>query len=316
MHRSINLTEFILEEEKNHPKAKGNFTLLLMQLEYAGKVIASHIRKAGLADMMGTTGTVNASQDEVIKIDQYSNQLLIDTLSASGQVHALASEELEDIHYVEKENGEYVVFFDPLDGSSNTEINVTVGTIFSVYHKAENVLQPGNRQVAAGYILYGTSVMFVYSSGNGVHGFTLDPSVGSFLLSHPNMRIPEKGFTYSINEGNYSYYDQQTKAYINSLKETGEYKLRYFGSMVTDVHRTLLKGGIFMYPRDEKNKEGKLRLLFEVNPMSYLFKQAGGIAITDGGDPLDIVPNSPHQRAPIVLGSPENVKEYLKYLHS
>ena len=130
------------------------------------------------------------------------------------------------------------------------------------------------------------------------------------------MRIPEKGFTYSINEGNYSYYDQQTKAYINSLKETGEYKLRYFGSMVTDVHRTLLKGGIFMYPRDEKNKEGKLRLLFEVNPMSYLFKQAGGIAITDGGDPLDIVPNSPHQRAPIVLGSPENVKEYLKYLHS
>lgn len=311
----ISLTEFILEEERNFPKAKGNFTLLLSQLEYAGKTIASHIRRAGLLDILGKTGDKNVYQEEVIELDKYSNQLLIDTLTASGAVHAVASEELEDIYYVEKNNGEYTVFFDPLDGSANTEINVTVGTIFSIYHKGESFMQQGKKQVAAGYILYGTSVMFVYSSGRGVHGFTLDPSIGTFLLSHPDIKIPQSGNIYSTNEANYLLYDERTKAYLDSLKtQRAGYKARYIGSMVADVHRTLLKGGIFLYPADNKSPNGKLRLLFEVNPMSYLIQNAGGLATTGKENPLDIVPTSLHERTPIVLGSKTNVEEYLTFI--
>ncbi len=314
MNKPISLTEFILEEERKFPKAKGNFTLLLTQIEYAGRIIASHIRKAGLVDILGTTGQTNASHDEVIKLDKYSNELLIDTLSASGEVHAVASEELEEIYFVEKNGGEYVVFLDPLDGSANTEVNISVGTIFSIYKKEENHLQPGKKQIASGYILYGTSVMFVYTTGNGVHGFTLDPGVGSFLLSHPNIKIPEKGSIYSINEGNYKNYDQKTKAYIDSLKEKGTYKARYVGSMVADVHRTLLKGGIFLYPTDANYKDGKLRMLFEVNPMAFIVEQAGGMATTGKENPLEIIPSSLHQRLPVILGGKENVKEYLSFL--
>lgn len=315
MHKPISLTEFILEEEKRFPKAKGNFTLLLSQLEYAGKIIASHIQKAGLVDILGKTGEKNASHEEVIELDRYSNQLLIDTLTASGAVHALASEELEDVYHVEKDGGEYTIFFDPLDGSSNTETNVTVGTIFSIYHKEEHFLQPGNKQVAAGYILYGTSVMFIYSSGKGVHGFTLDPSIGTFLLSHPDIKIPQSGSIYSLNEGNYSLYNEKTKAYVDYIKreKTGQ-KARYIGSMVADVHRTLLKGGIFLYPSDSKSPEGKLRLLFEVNPMSYLVQNAGGLATTGKQNPLDITPSSLHQRTPAILGSKKNVEEYLQLI--
>lgn len=316
MNKPISLTEFILEEEREFPKAKGNFTLLLSQLEYAGKIIASHIRKAGLVDILGKTGSKNASADEVIELDRYSNELLIETLTSSGQVHAVGSEELEEIHFVEKDGGEYVVFFDPLDGSANTEVNVTVGTVFSIYHIDTNLLQPGNKQVAAGYILYGTSCMFVYSSGNGVNGFTLDPSIGTFLLSHPNMTIPKEGNLYSINEANSAQYDKPTKNYLEAIKQQGSYKARYIGSMVADIHRTLILGGIFLYPADHKYKDGKLRLMFEVNPMAYLIKQAGGIALSGTRDPLDLIPSSLHQRAPIVLGSKKNVEEYLSFTKS
>lgn len=310
--KPISLTEFILEEERKFKNARGNLTLLLTQLEYAAKIIASHIRKAGLADILAKTGEVNVSQDEVIKLDKYSNELLIEILSSSGQVHAIASEELEDIHIVEKHDGQYVVFLDPLDGSSNTEINVTIGTIFSIYHKDKTMLQTGRDQVAAGYILYGTSVMFVYSSGNGVNGFTLDPSIGSFLLSHPDIKIPKAGNIYSINEGKFSLWDKKLKTYMQSLKEK-PYQSRYIGSMVADVHRTLLKGGIFFYPKDKKNPEGKLRLMFEVNPLSFIIKRAGGLATSDGIDPLEIIPTKLHQRVPVAMGSSEEIKKYLQF---
>lgn len=316
MIKPVSLIEFILEEERKFPKAKGNFTLLLAHIEYAARIIASHIKKAGLVDILAKTGKTNASRDEVIMLDKYSNELLVEILSSSGQVHAIASEELEDIHTVEKNIGEYVVFLDPLDGSSNTEINVTIGTIFSIYHKSKSLLTTGKNQIAAGYILYGTSIMFVYSSGSGVNGFTLDPSIGSFLLSHPNMKIPQTGNIYSINEGNFSLWDKKLKTYMQTLKENKPYKSRYIGSMVADVHRTLLKGGIFLYPQDKKNPEGKLRLIFEVNPLSYIMKHAGGLATSDGIDPLEITPTRLHQTVPIVMGSTENVKEYLTYLKS
>lgn len=313
----ISLTEFILEEERKFPKAHGDFTLLMTQLEYAGKVIAGHIRKAGLIDILGTTGDTNSSKEEVIKLDAFANNTLVDTLTSSQQVHAIASEELEDIHIVEKYEGEYVVFLDPLDGSSNADVSVTIGTIFSIYHKASSLLQQGTKQVASGYILYGSSVMFVYTSGNGVHGFTFEPTVGSFLLSHPNMQIPEHGDIYSVNEANTAGFDEATKAYLSSLKTAGSHrKSRYIGSMVADVHRTLLKGGIFLYPRDTQYPDGKLRLLFEVNPLSFLIQQAGGKAICHKGDPQAIIPKSLHQRSDIVLGSPKNVEEYLSFTYA
>ena len=316
MNNPISLIEFILEEEKKFPKAKGNFTLLLSQLEYAGKIISSHIRKAGLVDILGKTGEKNVYEEEVVKLDQFSNDVLLDTLTQSQQVHAVASEELEDIHIIEKHNGEYLVFLDPLDGSSNVDVNVTVGTIFSIFHKNDSLLQPGIKQVAAGYILYGTSTMFVYTSGYGVHGFTLDPSIGTFLLSHPDIRIPEKGHIYSVNEANYEQFDEENKAYIAHLKQDGSYKARYIGSMVADVHRTLLKGGIFLYPTDNKHPEGKLRLMFEVNPLSFLIQHAGGASVCHKGNPLEIIPQSLHLRSDIAIGSKKNIEEYLTYIKS
>lgn len=316
-HKPTSLVEFILEDERKIKNARGNFTLLLTQLEYATKIIASHVRKAGLVDILGATGTKNISQDEVQKIDEFSNNLLTETLLATDQVFAVASEESEEAVYSPNKQGEYTVFFDPLDGSSNMDVNVSIGTIFSIYHKSDSLLQPGNKQVAAGYALYGSSDMFVYSCGHGVNGFTLDPSVGSFLLSHPNIKIPQKGNIYSVNEANSPYWEKGMQNYIESLKtQEKPYKARYIGSMVADVHRTLLKGGIFLYPSDKKHPNGKSRLLYEVNPMSFVLQQAGGKAVSSSGNPLDIIPTSIHQRAPIVLGSPEDVEIYLRFTKS
>lgn len=309
--KPTSLIEFILEDQRKVKNAKGNFTLLLTQLEYATKIIASHVRKAGLVDILGKAGTQNIYQEEVQKIDEFSNNLLVETLLATNQVFAVASEELEKPIYSKNKQGEYVVFFDPLDGSSNMDVNITIGTIFSIYHKGDSLLQPGNKQVAAGYVLYGTSDMFVYSCGHGVNGFTLDPAVGSFLLSHPNIQIPKKGSIYSINEANSPLWEKELQDYVTSLKmQDKPYKARYVGSMVADVHRTLLKGGIFMYPKDKKYQDGKLRLMYEVNPMSFVIAQAGGKAVSNDQNPLDIVPTSLHQRAPIVLGSPQDVESY------
>jgi fructose-1,6-bisphosphatase I len=305
------LTEFILKEERKFKDATGSFTLLMTHIENAAKIIASHITRSGLVDILGRTGETNVHNEEVQKLDVYSNQLLVDTLIGSGQTYAVASEELKEPVYAKKNIGEYVVFFDPLDGSSNIDVNVNIGTIFSIYRKSDSLLQPGRKQVAAGYIMYGPSVMFVYSCGNGVNGFTLDPSIGSFLLSNPDIKIPESKSVYSINEGNAEFFEDKTRQYLESIKK-GEkpYKLRYIGTLVADVHRTLMQGGIFLYPPDKKSPNGKLRLMYEVNPMSFLVEQAGGAAISNSKSPLDITPSDIHQRVPVALGSKKELNRY------
>lgn len=308
------LTQFILEEERKLDTATGSFTLLLTQIENAAKHIASHIKKTGLVDIIGKTGEKNIYQEDVQKLDKYSNDLLVSALFDSGQVFALASEELEEPIYNRHKTGDYIVYFDPLDGSSNIDVNVNIGTIFSIYKKSDTLLQPGRRQIAAGYILYGSSVMFVYTVGHGVNGFTLDPAIGSFLLSHPDIKTPESGRIYSINEGNAALFDEPTTTYLAAIKaQEKPYKTRYIGSLVADVHRTLLKGGIFLYPADKKNKDGKLRLMFEVNPMSFIMEQSGGTAVGHGNNPLDVTPTGIHQRIPFVLGSKKEVEKYQDY---
>lgn len=307
------LTEFIVAEERKFKNATGSFTLLLTHIENAVKIIASHVKRSGLVDILGQTGEKNIYAEEVQKLDVFSNQLLVDILSSSGQVNSLISEELEKPIQIDG-TGPYNVFFDPLDGSSNIDTNINIGTIFSIYHNTDKLLQKGNKQVAAGYIIYGPSVMFVYSYGNGVNGFTLDPSIGSFILSHPNIKLPESKSIYSINEGNYELFDASLKKYLQDIKK-GEkpYKARYVGSMVADVHRTLVKGGIFIYPKDSKQPQGKLRLMIEVNPLSFVMKQAGGSATSDGVDPLDIDPQSIEQRVPIAMGSTKEIEKLLQY---
>lgn len=309
------LTEFLLKEEQKFEKATGSFTLLLTQLENAVKIIASHVKKTGLVDILGKTGVRNSYNDEVQKLDSYSNDLLVDTLKASGQVYAIGSEELAKPIIVDKNNsGEYIVFIDPLDGSSNIDVNITYGTIFSIYHKENTLLQPGKKQVAAGYVLYGPSVMLMYSCGSGVNGFTLDPSIGSFLLSNPNMKIPEQGNIYTTNESYYPLYPEYMKKYLQSIKQEGkQYSLRYAAAMVADVHRIVMKGGIFLYPEFPSFPNGKLRLMYEINPMSYLVRQAGGAIYSAGENPLDIVPRSLEERAPIVLGSKKMVEEFIEF---
>ncbi|OGK62896.1 fructose-bisphosphatase [Candidatus Roizmanbacteria bacterium RIFOXYB2_FULL_38_10] len=316
MYRHITtLTEFVVAQEKKNPHATGSFTLLLTHIENAVKIIASHVKRSGLVDILGKTGATNAYDEEVMKLDDFSDKLLFDMLKDSGQVGYVASEEKEEPVCVDKK-GKYNVFFDPLDGSSNIDVNINIGTIFSIYQNKGDVLQEGRKQVAAGYVLYGSSVMFVYSSGQGVHGFTLDPTIGSFLHSHENIRVPETKNYYSINDGNVELFEDSMQRYLTSIKkEEKPYQSRYVGSMVADVHRTLLKGGIFMNPANKKRPTGKLRLMYEVNPMSYLIEQAGGSAVSSQGkSPLDIEPQNLTQRVPIVLGSKKEIEKYLTFL--
>lgn len=309
------LTEFILNEERQFKTATGSFTLLMTQIENAAKILGSHIRSSGLVDVLGKTGNINAYGDEVERLDEYANDLLVDVLHKSGQVFVLASEELPDPVLVKQHRGTYDIFFDPLDGSSNIDTDVGIGTIFSIYEHSGNLFKPGRHQVAAGYILYGPSVIFVYTTGNGVNGFTYDPAIGSFLLSHPNIKMPHHGNIYSINEGYEQYFTPATKKYLHSIKSSEKpYKLRYVGSMVSDIHRTLLKGGIFLYPDDQKHPHGKLRLLFEVNPMAMIVQQAGGMAVSGKNNPLDITPINLEQKVPIVLGSKKEVENYVSLL--
>lgn len=312
MQKITTLTDFILAEQHTVPSARGHFTLLLNQIAEAGKIIASHVKRSGLAELMGKAGTTNASHEDVQKLDIYSNQVMVDMLISCGQVSHIGSEELaESLVVPDHQDAPYMVYTDPLDGSSNIDVNVSIGTIFSIYHTDKNPLQPGRKQVAAGYILYGSSVMLVYTSGAGVNGFTLDPAIGTFLLSHPAMKIPKSNKEYSFNEGKYYLLGDTDKQYLDTIK--GElYQLRYVGSMVADLHRILIKGGIFLHPSDSKKPGGKLRLMFEVNPMSFIIEQACGKAVSGAESPLDIVPTDPHQRIPIVLGS---VAEVDKYLH-
>ncbi len=324
------LARHIYEEERKYPQATGELSDLLHDLSLAAKVISLEVNKAGLVDILGFTGSSNVHGEEVKKLDVYAHEMLIKAMDHGGHLCVMASEEDENIiHIPEKFNiGKYVLLFDPLDGSSNIDTNVSIGTIFSIYRRVsegdgpgslEDCLQPGNKQVVAGYIIYGSSTIFCYTAGNGVHCFTLDPSFGEFILSHPNIRIPKKGKIYSINEGNYLYWHPGLKKYIKWLQEedkaTGRpYSSRYVGSMVADVHRTLLYGGIFMYPADIRNPNGKLRLMYECNPMAFIVEQAGGRAIDGKQRLLEIQPEELHQKTPIFIGSEEDVNMLEKFL--
>ncbi|MDJ0837930.1 MAG: class 1 fructose-bisphosphatase [Acidobacteriota bacterium] len=314
----VTLEQFIIERQADFEFASGELSHLLRDVGLASRIINREVNKAGLVDILGITGKENVHGEEVKKLDAFAHQELINALSRGGECSILASEEHDDIIPVTSATGKYVVLFDPLDGSSNIDVNVTIGTIFSVYRRTntskdigdlrEEVLKPGNQQVAAGYVVYGSSTMLVYTTGNGVNGFTLDPSIGEFLLSHPDMRIPERGKYYSTNQGYYHLFQDGMKQFLAHLQEedkaTGRpYSLRYIGTLVADVHRTLLYGGIFMYPATRKAPDGKLRLMYECNPMAYLIEQAGGKASDGFGRIMDIKPTELHQRVPLFIGS-------------
>jgi fructose-1,6-bisphosphatase I len=324
----ITITQHILNQERENPEATGAFTHLLNELIVAAKVISREVNKAGLTDILGATGDLNIQQEEVQKLDVFANRVVIERMQHIGQLCCMGSEEVADLIEIPDKypKGNYILLFDPLDGSSNIDVNVSIGTIFGIYRKVSegagvdytlnDVLQPGIKQVAAGYFLYGSSTMMVYTTGDGVHGFTLYPSVGEFLLSHHNIRIPERGKIYSVNEGYHEYWDEKTRALVNYFKakdkETGRpYKARYVGSLVADFHRNLLKGGIFMYPadlKDPRKPSGKLRLMVEANPLAMVVKQAGGYASDGFGPILEIQPEELHQRTPLYIGSRKDVE--------
>ncbi|MDY0104203.1 MAG: class 1 fructose-bisphosphatase [Lentimicrobium sp.] len=313
------LIQFISEKQADFPFATGELTRLLNDIGIAAKLVNREINKAGLADISGYFGTTNIQGEDQKKLDVFANDYFLDAMMHGGMVCAVASEENEELQIYENtysKKGKYVVAMDPLDGSSNIEVNVPIGTIFSIYRRItesgpateEDLLQPGNRQVAAGYIIYGSSTMLVYTTGNGVNGFTLDPSVGLFLLSHPEMTIPEGGNIYSINEANYIYFHKGVKEYIKYCQEDDRatnrpYTTRYIGSLVADFHRNLIRGGIYIYPGTLKNPHGKLRLLYECNPIAFLAEQAGGKASTGYERILDLKPEELHQRVPYFVGS-------------
>ena len=325
--RQITVTEHLLLHQKKSTAATGTFTRLLYDLILSAKLVARSVNKAGLLDVLGGTGETNVQGEAVQKLDEYANRILIHRMERSGAICLMASEENAEVIPVSDRfvKGDYVLTFDPLDGSSNIDVNVNVGTIFSIHRRKtpatrdagiEDALQPGDAQVAAGYFLYGPSTMMVYTTGQGVYGFTLDPTVGEFLLSHPNMRIPEQGKIYSINEGNTVYWDQTTKDILSYFKGKDNaigapYSARYVGSLVADFHRTLLYGGIFMYPLDYKKPDaprGKLRLLCEASPLAFVAEQAGGAAIDGHTRILEVVPKYLHERVPLIIGSKKDVE--------
>jgi fructose-1,6-bisphosphatase I len=326
------LNEYIIERQADFPYAKGELTRLLSHIGIAAKVVNREVGKAGLVDILGEAGTSNIQGEGQQKLDVYANKKFIIALQGSGECCGIASEENEEIIAFDNElarNGKYIVAIDPLDGSSNIDANVSIGTIFAIYRRispvghlasVEDFLQEGTKQVAAGYIIYGSSTMMVYTTGRGVNGFTLDPSIGEFCLSHPNMQVPNMGVIYSINEGNYVKFPLGVKKYIKYCQEKDEqthrpYTSRYIGSLVADFHRNLLKGGIYIYPRTEQNPTGKLRLLYECNPMAFLIEQAGGKASDGNGTRiLDVIPTSLHQRMPFFVGSRGMVETAEKFI--
>ncbi|MFT4559143.1 MAG: fructose-1,6-bisphosphatase I [Planctomycetaceae bacterium] len=324
----ITVQQHILEEQKRFSGSSGEFSWLLSGITMATKLIQAKVRRAGLTDILGEQGDVNVQGEVQQKLDIYANEVLVHCLSARESIGVLASEENEKPLLVHggSENANYAVVFDPLDGSSNIDVNVSVGTTFSILRRPDGVslgepekwvLQPGSETIAAGYVVYGSSTMLVYSVGNGVHGFTLDPSVGAYMLSHPNMRMPDQGTYYSVNEAYSDTFPAGYAEYIHRLRSGGlghKYSSRYIGSMVADFHRTLLKGGIFLYPPTESNPEGKLRLLYEANPVAFLTEQAGGVAIDGKRRVLDIQPNSIHQRTPLVVGSRIEMADFERFL--
>ncbi len=325
----VTVQRHIMEQQTLHPEATGEFTALMMDLIFAAKTISREVNKAGLADILGLTGSVNVHGEGVMKLDEFAQRKIYQAMDHGGHLCCMASEESADIIPIPSryKKGKYVLLFDPLDGSSNIDVNGTIGTIFSIHRRVtpdgtdgtlSDCLQPGRRQVAAGYFIYGSSTILVYTTGNGVHGFTLDPSIGEFLLSHPNIQIPKRGKIYSVNEGNANYWDPATQRYVASLKEKNPergrpYTLRYVGSLVADFHRNLLKGGIFLYPadmKDPKKPKGKLRLLYEAAPLAKIVEEAGGLATNGRERILDIEPTELHEKVPLIIGSEEEVLEY------
>ncbi len=332
MGKLITLGEHIVKNQDKFPYATGELTALLSGIKLASKVVNSEINKAGLVDeIIGQEGQTNIQGEDQQKLDVYANRIFKEALGARAVVCGLASEEEDDYVAYESEvcqNGSYIILIDPLDGSSNIDVNVSIGTIFCVYRRISepgqpaelnDFLQKGREIVAAGYVVYGSSTMIVMSTGQGVHGYTFDPSIGVFFLSHENLRIPDNGKIYSVNEGNFPFFDENIRNYLKHCKEydpasNRPYTSRYIGSLVSDFHRNLIKGGIYLYPATSHKPKGKLRLLYECNPMAFLIEQAGGLATDGVQDILDIKPTELHQRCPLILGSKNMVNELKRFL--
>ncbi|TSD66370.1 class 1 fructose-bisphosphatase [Inquilinus sp. KBS0705] len=330
MSKVVTLGQFIIEKQADFPYAKGELSRLLRDIAIAAKIVNREVNKAGLMDILGQAGSTNIQGESQQKLDIFANEQFIAALRSGGECCIVASEENEDIIVIdpkERKAGKYVVAIDPLDGSSNIDVNVPVGSIFSIYRKHDqecrpqlgDVMQKGTEQVAAGYIIYGSSTMLVYTTGKGVNGFTLDPSIGEFCLSHPEMKIPENGFIYSINEGNYMHFPKGVKQYIKYCQEEDihskrPYTSRYIGSMVADIHRNLIKGGIFIYPHTAATPAGKLRLVYECNPMAFIIEQAGGRASNGRERILELGVTELHQRTPVFIGSKNMVIQAERFL--
>lgn len=319
------LNQFISDQQNKFPFVQGSLSRVFRDLQLGAKMINRDVRQAGLIDILGDFGNTNIQGEEQKKLDVIANEVFTKLLEMSGDCVCILSEESDDIYWCEgAENAKYILAMDPLDGSSNIDVNASIGSIFSIYKRLdinkpvskEDVLQAGNQQVAAGYVIYGTATMFVYTTGNGVYGFTLDDSIQEFCLSHPDIKIPKNGNIFSVNEGNYSDFPDGYKKYIDWCKIIDEnkkaYSARYIGSLIADFHRNLLKGGIYLYPPTQKSPNGKLRLLYECNPMAFLIEQAGGKATNGEIRIMDIVPTTLHERCPLVIGS----EDMVNHLHN
>lgn len=322
----VTLNEFVMERQSDFPYASGDLTRLLSDIGIAGKIINHKVNKAGLQDILGAAANINVQGETQMKMDVFSDETLLNAMRWGGQVAGAGSEENEKYFAFDQEHckkAKYVILFDPLDGSSNIDVNVSIGTIFSIFRRKSSIgdlanvndfLQKGDEQVAAGYIIYGSSTMLVYTTGHGVNGFTLQPSIGEFFLSHPNMKIPEDGAIYSMNEGNLNSCEKGVQEYIAWCKESDKktnrpYSARYIGSLVADFHRNLIKGGIYIYPGTTKNKSGKLRMQYECNPLAFIVEQAGGKATDGHRRIMEIVPTDLHQRSPLFIGSKNMVEK-------
>lgn len=326
----VTLDEFIAVSQENHPHATGELSGLLRDIALACKIVHRDLSKAGLVDaILGNADKVNVQGEEVKKLDEFANEILIKCLKNSGECCGVASEEEDTfVSFANRKQAKYVVLFDPLDGSSNIDVIAPVGTIFSIFERIsplgssctlEDFLQPGHKQVAAGYVIYGSSTMMVYTTGEGVSGFTLDPTIGEFCLSHPQIRTPEKAKSYSVNQGNYQAFPSSCRNFIDFCMDAQSkkaYSLRYIGSMVADFHRNLLKGGIYLYPTTSDAPKGKLRLMYECNPMAMLQEQAGGVATNGSHRILDIVPEELHQRTPVFIGSAGLVEKLADFIQA
>ncbi|MGB3591746.1 MAG: class 1 fructose-bisphosphatase [Nonlabens sp.] len=324
------LGEFIIDNQSEFQYSSGELSRLINSIRLAAKMVNHEVNKAGLVDITGSVGAINTQGEDQQKLDVFANDVFIQTLTNRQIVCGIASEENDDFITIKGSRNDhgnkYVVAMDPLDGSSNIDVNVSVGTIFSIYRRItpvgtpvqeEDFLQPGNMQVAAGYIIYGTSTMLVYTTGHGVNGFTLNPALGTYYLSHPNLKFPENGKIYSVNEGNYIHFPQGVKDYIKYCQEEKDgrpYTSRYIGSLVSDIHRNIIKGGIYMYPKSSKASNGKLRLLYECNPMAFIAEQAGGAASDGQQRILDLKPTELHQRVPFYCGNKEMVDRVEKFI--